>query len=75
MLYFRSEGHLKKWLAENKFSRGAMLTLEQTWQLSRMWYGDRMREDFTGRTRADITRIFGEIGLAGPFWSFGDTMA
>ncbi|HZC79843.1 MAG TPA: hypothetical protein VE258_18965, partial [Ktedonobacterales bacterium] len=49
--------------------RGETLTLEQTWELARRWYGDRMRPDFHGRTPEQAQAIFSELGLTSPFWA------
>lgn len=71
MLFFRSEEHLANWLALNGKERGAVLTLEQTWALSRAWYPDRRRAEWAPRTFAESQVILD--GLALPphreFWT------
>src|SRR5258707_159339 len=58
------------WLHERPgAARGEALTLAQTWELSRRWYGDRMRPDFHGRTPEQARAIFRELGLTSPFWA------
>jgi hypothetical protein len=44
------------------------LTLEQTWELARLWYGDRLNPDFRGRTAEEAQAIFRRLGLLAPFW-------
>ncbi len=49
--------------------RGEVLTIEQTWQLSKRWYADRLRPDFHGRTPDEAQAIFHALGLTSPFWA------
>jgi len=48
--------------------RGEILSLEQGWLLSKLWYADRLNRDFTGRTLAEVRHIFGQVGLTTSFW-------
>ena len=50
--------------------RGAVLTLEQTWALAKLWYEDRMTPGFRRRTPDEATEAFASIGLTGEFWQF-----
>ncbi len=50
--------------------RGAVLTLERTWALAKLWYEDRLDPAWRRRTAAEATDAFGSIGLTGKFWSF-----
>jgi hypothetical protein len=47
---------------------GEALRLQQTWELSRLWYGDRLDPDFQGRTAEEAQAIFRDLGLQSPFW-------
>ena len=49
---------------------GEILTVGQVWELSKLWYSDRMSEHFTGRTREEAHQIFAQLGLNTPFWRF-----
>lgn len=49
--------------------RGETLTLEQTWALSKLWYANRMRPEFHGRTPQEAQAIFQQLDLRSPFWS------
>ena len=49
--------------------RGAVLTLEQTWALARLWYADRMHPEWCRPTAQEATRAFHSIGLTGDFWT------
>ena len=48
--------------------RGAVLTLEQTWALARLWYSDRMDPAWRRRSPADAMLAFASLGLTGEFW-------
>lgn len=51
--------------------RGAVLTLEQTWALAKLWYAGRMDPAWRRRTREEAHAAFASIGLTGEFWQFG----
>jgi hypothetical protein len=69
MLLFRSEEHVERWTLERGTSRGAFLTLEQQWELSRIWFHDRLDPGFRRRTIEEAQAVFERIGLTGAFWS------
>ncbi|GAB4423362.1 MAG: hypothetical protein Kow0031_01820 [Anaerolineae bacterium] len=68
MLLFRSEENIDRWCAETKMPRGVALGLDQLWQLSKLWYSDRLSPDFAGRTAAQVEAIFEKVGLTATFW-------
>jgi hypothetical protein len=68
MLLFRSEEHLEGWYRGQGIPRGATLTLEQQWELARIWYADRMSPDWRRRTAEEAEAVFARLGLAGDFW-------
>jgi hypothetical protein len=51
-------------------TRGAVLTLDQTWALAKLWYEDRLSRSWRRRTPAEATAAFASIGLTGDFWQF-----
>ena len=69
MLLFRSEDEVSVWLAAKNLARGAVVSLEQIWALSKKWYGDRLSPDFKGRSLDDAQAILTTVGLIDPFWS------
>lgn len=73
MLLFRSEEEVNQWCAQTGEARGEILTLSQVWQLARLWYFNRTRLDFHGRSAAEIEAIFAQMGLTGSFWQFART--
>lgn len=68
MLLFRSEEHVMSWYRNQDISTGAILTLEQQWELARLWYTDRMSADWRRRTPAEAEAVFAGLGLTGEFW-------
>ncbi len=49
-------------------AQGAVLSLEQIWNLSCRWYGNRLAPDFKGRSAPEAEEIFQAVGLTGSFW-------
>jgi len=45
------------------------LSIELTWKLSQLWYGDRLRPEYHGRSLDEAVGIFTQLGLSGDFWS------
>jgi hypothetical protein len=69
MLLFRSEEHVKAWYQLRGLTTGATITLQQQWELARVWYEDRLSPDWRRRTPEEAQAIFAGLGLSGPFWS------
>jgi len=68
MLLFRSEEEVQEWCVKNQRSRGEVLTLNHVWELSKVWYGSRMRPDFRGRSIDKVIEVFEGAGLTSAFW-------
>lgn len=68
MLLFRSEEHVEAWYRGRGIPKGANLTLEQQWELARIWYADRMSPDWRRRTAEEAEAVFASLGLTGDFW-------
>jgi hypothetical protein len=69
MLLFRSEEHVKDWYRGRGTPTGAILTLEQQWELARIWFADRMSIEWRRRTPQEAEEVFASLGLIGDFWS------
>lgn len=69
-MLFRSKEHAATWCAEMKMPVGELLTVEQVWGLSNLWYRDRLLPEFSGRTIAEAHEIFEKLGLKTKFWRF-----
>jgi hypothetical protein len=68
MLLFRSEEWVDKWCKRNNLERGEMLSIQQVWELSKLWYGNRMSLEFHGRSVEQVAEIFKQAGLKSKFW-------
>jgi hypothetical protein len=68
MLLFRSEEWIDKWCERNHLERGEILTIGQVWELSRLWYGNRMSVEYHGRSMEQVAGIFQTAGLKSKFW-------
>jgi len=49
--------------------RGAVLTLEQTWNLAKLWYHDRLDPAWRRPTLDETRAAFASLGLDGDFWA------
>jgi len=68
MLLFQSEEWIERWYQRNRFERGATLTLHQTWELSKLWYSNRLSLEYHGRSHEQVAEIFKQAGLTSKFW-------
>jgi len=75
MLLFRSEEHIEARYGPRSIPTGATLTLEQLWELARIWYADRMSPDWRRRTPEETGALFAGLGLTGDFWRLSDVTA
>lgn len=49
---------------------GELLAFEKVWELSKLWYKDRLSPDFKGRSIEEAHEIFAKLGLNTNFWRF-----
>jgi hypothetical protein len=68
MLLFRSEEHIDTWYRRRGVATGVTLTLDQQWELARIWYADRMAPDWRRRTPEEAEAVFASLGLTDEFW-------
>jgi phosphoribosyl-ATP pyrophosphohydrolase len=68
MLLFRSEEWVDKWCKRNNLERGKALSLQQVWELSKLWYHNRMLLEYHGRSMEQVAEIFKQAGLTSDFW-------
>ena len=68
MLLFRSEEWVEKWCKRNHLERGEILTINQVWELSKLWYSNRMSVEFHGRNMEQVAEVFRQAGLMSKFW-------
>ena len=68
MSLFRSEEHVDRWLAREKKTRGAVVSLEQVWHLAKAWYTDPRDPSWRPRTRDESQAVLSSVGLTSEFW-------
>lgn len=68
MLFFRSEEDLDQWLSERQAECGAVFSISQLWELSQLWYYNRLSPDYHGRTMEQVQDIFRKVGLTTEYW-------
>lgn len=68
MLLFQSEAWVDKWCKHNNLKRGKALTIHQVWELSKLWYQDRLSLEYHGRSMEQVAEVFRQAGLKSEFW-------
>jgi len=68
MLLFRSEEWIEHWCKRNHLERGETLSVAQVWELSKLWYQERLSLDYHGRSVEQVAEIFKHAGLTSKFW-------
>ena len=67
MLLFQSGEWIDKWSKRNNLERGEVLSVAQVWELSKLWYHDRLSVDYHGRSIEQVAEIFKQAGLTSSF--------
>ncbi len=67
-MFFRAESEIEQWRRREDRRKGAALPLQKVWDLSRLWYGDRMSRSYRGRTMNEARAIFAKLDLTDEFW-------
>jgi hypothetical protein len=49
-------------------AQGATLSLEQGWELAKLWYKDRLRGDWQRPNLEEAQILLASLGLSGRFW-------
>ena len=68
MLFFRSEEMVRLWCDAHQYPMRPLVNIDQLWQLSITWYGNRLQEDSRRPQPDEIREIFAGLGLKGDFW-------
>jgi hypothetical protein len=68
MLLFRSEEMIDHWCKKMNLERGEVLSLQKVWDLSKLWYHNRLSPDYHGRSIEQVAEIFRQVGLTSTFW-------
>ena len=69
MLVFRSEAHVKTWLASRP--GGATISIKTVAALATAWWSDRLAPDWQPHTREQNQAILDRLGLTDDFWRLG----
>ncbi len=67
-MLFRSEEAVDAWCEQRGVARGEVLALPRLWELSQLWYHNRLSPEYHGRTAAQVQEIFRQLGLTSSFW-------
>lgn len=68
MLLFRSEESVNRWCEKNRMPRRPLISLEQLWELSVIWYANRLTPESRRPGTEEMVSVFASIGLSDPFW-------
>ena len=68
MLLFQSREWIDKWSKRNNLERGEVLSVAQVWELSKLWYHDRLSVDYHGRSIEQVAEVFRQVELKSKFW-------
>jgi hypothetical protein len=66
MLVFRSEAHVRAWLAGRP--GGATISITKLAELAAAWWSDRLALDWQPHTRDQNQGMLERLGLTGEFW-------
>ena len=72
ILFFRSEKEVDSWCKNHDISKGAVLSMEKSWKLAKLWYGDYLQTNWRRKTLHEAKTIFQDLGLTGSFWQLQD---
>jgi len=68
MLFFRSEELVRDWCEAREVTLQPLVTIDQLWTLSTIWYSTRLQADSRRPQPAEMVEIFAGLGLEGDFW-------
>jgi hypothetical protein len=68
LLTFDNERQINDWCNRHNMTKGEVLTLEQVWELSKIWYGNYLDDTWTRKTPEYAELLFKKVGLTGDFW-------
>ncbi len=62
---------MDRWCRQWKRERGGTFSLQQGWDLARLWYADRLSPKWRPFNAEEAHEVFAKVGLAGEFWNLG----
>lgn len=69
MLFFRSEELAKAWCEAHGTTIRPLVTMDQLWALSTIWYSTRLDPEARRPTADEMPAIFASIGLDHEHWN------
>ena len=68
MLLFKDERQVDDWSARHRIPRGDVQPVARVLELSKRWYGEHLRPDWTKKSVSDARALFAELGFTHPVW-------
>jgi hypothetical protein len=68
MLLFRDARQVDEWSARHRIPRGDVQPVARVLELSKRWYGEHLRPDWTKKSVAEARALFAELGFTHPVW-------
>ena len=62
---------MQRWCRKWKREQGGTFSLQQGWELARLWYGDRLSPKWRPFSVQEAQDVFARVGLTGEFWRLG----
>ena len=60
---------MDRWLAMKGYERGAIVSLDTVWELTKKWYLDPRAPGWRPRTRDESQAVLASVGLTDGFWT------
>ncbi|KAL6866050.1 hypothetical protein ACO1O0_002150 [Amphichorda felina] len=57
------------WHQKHGFPHGDVITLDQLWKLSKVWYHDKASLEYKRKTESEKEELYKDIGLVSSYWS------
>ncbi|KAI1929813.1 hypothetical protein LOZ58_000630 [Ophidiomyces ophidiicola] len=65
---FATEAEAKEWPGKYGFLEGEYMDLGALWRLSKAWYHDKHRYEYTRKTPNEVFELFEELGMSSSYW-------
>ncbi|MGE5724793.1 MAG: hypothetical protein ACM34G_06455 [Acidobacteriota bacterium] len=62
---------MDRWCRQWNREQGGTFSLQQGWNLARLWYGDRLSPKWRPFNAQEAQAVCAQVGLTGEFWSLG----
>ena len=70
---FSSKVDVDHWCRRHRIPKGDIQTIENVWNLARVWYGDHLRQDWKKWTNEQAKSIFEQFNLTNDIWHIPQT--